>query len=104
MKIEIKKAAADDIDFIAALEKETFSLPETAENFSELIENPEKQLLIAFIDGKRAGYIGAYTVCRESDIMTVAVLPDYRKMGVGRALVSALGIKYLVSLYLAECR
>ena len=90
MKIEIKKAAADDIDFIAALEKETFSLPETAENFSELIENPEKQLLIAFIDGKRAGYIGAYTVCRESDIMTVAVLPDYRKMGVGRALVSAL--------------
>lgn len=90
MEITIKKAAGCDIDFIAALEKETFSLPQSRADFSEMSANPEKQLLVAWLDGERAGYIGAYTVCRETDIMTVAVLPAFRKKGVGHALVGAL--------------
>ncbi|MBQ6893479.1 MAG: ribosomal protein S18-alanine N-acetyltransferase [Clostridia bacterium] len=90
MKIEIKKAAVCDIDFITALEKETFSLPQSCGDFEEMAQNPEKHLLLAVMDGERAGYIGAYTVCRESDIMTVAVSPAFRKKGVGHALVNAL--------------
>ncbi len=90
MKTEIRKAAESDLDFIAALEKETFSMPETREDFEKMLENPEKHLLVATCDGVIAGYICAYTVCRESDILTVAVLPAFRKMGIGRALVNAL--------------
>ena len=90
MKIEIKKADASDLDFIAALENATFSLPQSREDFREMAENPEKDLLLATFDGDRAGYIGAYTVCRESDIMTVAVLPAFRQKGIGCALVNAL--------------
>lgn len=90
MKITVKKAAAEDIDFIAALEKETFSLPQSHADLEEMAENGEKNLLVAFLGGERAGYIGAYTVCRETDIMTVAVSPAFRKNGVGRALVNAL--------------
>ena len=90
MKIEIKKAAESDLDFIAELEKATFSLPQSRQDFIDMTENPEKHLLVAMLDGERVGYIGAYTVCRESDIMTVAVLPAFRQKGVGRALVNSL--------------
>ena len=37
-----------------------------------------------------AGYIGSQTVLGESDMMNLAVRPDYRRRGIGRALVLAL--------------
>lgn len=90
MKTEIRKALAGDIDFIAELEKETFSLPQSKKDFEEMVTSPQKLLLVATLDGERAGYIGAYTVCRESDIMTVAVAERFRQNGIGKMLVSAL--------------
>lgn len=90
MRTEIRRATPSDIAFIAKLEAETFSLPQSAESLSEMANGCAKILLVATLDGEYAGYIGAYTVCRESDIMTVAVLPAFRKKGVGRALVNAL--------------
>lgn len=90
MKIEIRRAVTGDLDFIAALEKANFSLPESREDFLKMLTSPDKVLLVATLDGERAGYIAAYTVCRESDILTVATAPHFRKMGVGRALIDAL--------------
>ena len=90
MKTEIRKALDGDIDFIAELEKETFSLPQSKKDFEEMVTSPQKLLLVATLDGERAGYIGAYTVCRESDIMTVAVAERFRQNGIGKMLVSSL--------------
>ena len=90
MEITIKKADGRDIDFIAALEKETFSLPQSRADLEGMLSNTEKHLLVALLNGERAGYIGAYTVCRETDIMTVAVSRGFRKKGIGSALVSSL--------------
>ena len=90
MEIKIRAAEECDLDFVAELEKATFSLPESREDFSKMLADDTKILLVALCDGERAGYIGAYTVLRESDILTVAVLPAFRKSGVGRALVNAL--------------
>ena len=47
-------------------------------------------LLVAEQHGAPIGYICAYTVCRESDILTVAVAPAARRCGAGRALLEAL--------------
>lgn len=90
MKIEVRRACECDIDFIAVLERETFSLPESREDFLKMLCDGEKVLLVATLDGAAVGYIAAYTVCRESDILTVATDPAFRKMGVGRALLLAL--------------
>lgn len=90
MKIEVRRAAESDIDFIAALEKENFTLGESREDFVKMLADGEKVLLVATLDGERAGYVAAYTVCRESDILTVAVESAFRKNGVGKALLSAL--------------
>ena len=37
-----------------------------------------------------AGYIGSQTVMDESDMMNVAVHPDFRRKGIAEALVNAL--------------
>ncbi len=90
MKAIIKKATAADLDFIEALEGECFSLPQSRADLVNMTGEDGKHLLVAFIGERRVGYIGAYTVCRESDIMTVAVSADCRGNGVGSALVQAL--------------
>jgi len=90
MKIEVRRAAESDLDFIAALEKESFSIPEKREDFEKMLCSPDKVLLVATCDGECAGYVAAYTVVRESDILTVAVEPRFRGCGVGRELLCAL--------------
>ena len=90
MKTEIRRAVTSDVESITLLEKEAFSLPQSKNDFLEMTENADKHLLVATFDGDFAGYIGAYTVCGESDIMTVAVSKKYRKNGIGKRLVTAL--------------
>ena len=90
MKIDVRRAAEQELDFIAALEKENFSIPEKREDFEKMLDSSDKVLLVATLDGERAGYVAAYTVARESDILTIAVEPRFRGSGVGRALILAL--------------
>ena len=43
------------------------------------------------VDGSRvAGYVGSQTVCDETDMMNVAVHPDFRRQGIGEKLVEQL--------------
>lgn len=90
MKINVRAAHSGDIGFIAALEKEAFSMPQSENELSKMIASPDNTLLVATHGDELLGYIGAYTVCRESDIVTVAVSPKYRRCGVARALIEAL--------------
>lgn len=90
MRSEVRRATAADIAFLAALEEETFSIPQSAKDFENMLDAPDKVLLVAECDGVPVGYIGAYTVCRETDILTVAVDPAARRSGIGRQLLLAL--------------
>ncbi len=75
---------------IAALEKKCFSDPWSERSIASELQNP-LSLWLSALDGARvAGYIGSQTVLGESDMMNLAVSPEYRRQGVGRALVQAL--------------
>lgn len=90
MRSEVRRATDADIAFLAALEEATFSIPQSAKDFENMLDAPDKVLLVAECDGVPVGYIGAYTVCRETDILTVAVDPAARRSGIGRQLLLAL--------------
>ena len=75
---------------VAELEKLCFSDPWSENSIASELKNPLSFWLVA-LDGERvAGYIGSQTVMDESDMMNVAVHPDYRKQGIATALIVGL--------------
>lgn len=75
---------------IAELEKLCFSDPWSEASVSGELENPLSYWLV-FTEGSRVlGYIGSQSVAPEADIMNLAVVPDCRGKGMGRALMNAM--------------
>ena len=75
---------------IAQLERLCFSSPWSEASVASELSNPLALWLVALDGDMVAGYIGAQTVVGESDMMNVAVDPQYRRQGVGRMLVETL--------------
>lgn len=75
---------------LAELEKLCFSEPWSENALLEEIDNPAAYF-IAAVDGEEVlGYGGMHTVFGESYIDNIAVFPEYRGRGVGRAVTQAL--------------
>ncbi len=92
MNIEITKSCGSerDISDIAKIELECFSHPWLADDFREVTQNPTSVFFIARDGDISAGFIGAYLLCGEAQILNVAVSEKYRRNGVGRALINHL--------------
>ena len=88
--ISIKRMDEGHVRQIAALETLCFSQPWSENSIASELTNPLSVWLVAEIDGALVGYIGSQSVLGESDVMNVAVSPDYRRQGIGEALVLAL--------------
>ena len=75
---------------VAQLEKLCFSAPWSENSISSELTNPLSCWLVA-LDGDRvAGYVGSQTVLDESDMMNIAVDPQYRRQCIAQALVEEL--------------
>lgn len=88
--MEIIKMTEDHVLPIARLEKLCFSDPWSENSIRYELTNKLSYWLVAVQDGEVLGYIGSQTVLGEADMMNVAVSPDHRRKGVGRALIQRL--------------
>ena len=92
------------IDQMAEIEIECFSVPWSRETLLEELDNPYAHYVVCTDgDGNVVGYIGSRIVMDEADITNVAVRPQYRRKGIGFALVSAMldrmtagGVRYVL--------
>ena len=75
---------------VAELEKICFSDPWSENSVASELKNKLALWLVAEEEGKVAGYIGSQTCTDESDVMNVAVHPDFRRRGIAETLVNAL--------------
>ena len=75
---------------VAALEKACFSMPWSENSVTAELSNPLSLWIVAVDGDTVAGYVGSQAVMGEADMMNLAVLPSYRRQGVGKNLVSAL--------------
>ena len=75
---------------IAQLEKLCFSDPWSERSIASELDNKLAFWLVATEGETVAGYIGSQTVMDETDMMNVAVHPDFRRQGIAEALVKAL--------------
>ena len=73
---------------IAELEKICFSDPWSERSIASELDNKLAFWLVAVEGEKVAGYIGSQTVMDETDMMNVAVHPDFRRCGIAEALVT----------------
>ena len=75
---------------VAALEKICFSDPWSEKSVASELENPLSHWLVAMEGDTVVGYVGSQTVLGETDMMNVAVHPDYRKRGIAESLIQTL--------------
>ena len=86
----LTKMRQEHVAQVAELEKLCFRDPWSENSVASELNNPLSFWLVA-LDGERvAGYVGSQTVMDESDMMNVAVHPDYRKQGIATALIVGL--------------
>lgn len=78
------------LDRLAQLEALCFSQPWSRQALAEELGNPCACFFTALAGGQVAGYAGAHFAGGEFYMDNLAVFPDYRRQGVGRALVQAL--------------
>jgi ribosomal-protein-alanine N-acetyltransferase len=95
--MRIREMTPMDADVAAAIEKETFSQPWSRQAFLDSLANPNTMFLTAEEEcgGNDdtpviAGYVGMYLAGGEGEITNVAVAPDFRRKGIGKALISEL--------------
>ncbi len=72
---------------VAELEKLCFSEPWSEQSLFETIENNNNYFFVAEKDNIVLGYIGIYNICGEGNITDFAVFPQYRRKGIGSAII-----------------
>lgn len=80
----------DHLPEVEAIEQACFSVPWSLEAFREELENPVAVYVAAQLAGRVIGYGGMRGAGGEFYIDNIAVSPEYRRRGAGRAVVSRL--------------
>ena len=88
--MEIRKMTAREVPQVAELEKLCFAMPWSEKSVAGELDNPLALWLVAMEGDRLAGYVGSQTVMDETDMMNLAVAPQFRRQGVGETLVNAL--------------
>ncbi len=86
----IALATVQDLPSVAAIERAAFSDPWSLRSFREALDSPSVYFACARSDdGGVVGYVVAWFVADQGEIANIAVSPDQRGRGAGRALLDA---------------
>lgn len=91
MDLIVRMAEESDIRPMAEMDILCFSAPWSEESFrKEITENRLALYIVAEISGRMVGYAGLWSIVDEGHITNVAVHPDFRRKGIGEALITVL--------------
>lgn len=88
--IQYRRLREEDVPAISRLEKETFSMPWSAESFLQMIEKEDTAYFVAEEDGQILGGCGLLLIAGEGNITNVAVAATARRRGVATGLLTYL--------------
>lgn len=85
----IRKMTPEDLEQVIAIDQVSFSLPWPPRSFRfELTDNPASRCWVAEVDGRVAGMLVGWMIVDEIHIATIATHPDFRRRGIGQALLA----------------
>ena len=90
MNVAVLPVSESMLPQIEQIEQACFSLPWTPAQLASQLDESRYVFLAAVQGGRVLGYIGMLFVLDEGYISNVAVAPEFRRQGVGRALIAAL--------------
>ncbi|PLR98653.1 ribosomal protein S18-alanine N-acetyltransferase [Bacillus sp. T33-2] len=87
--VAFRKMKVEDIDQILEIESKSFTIPWSQEAFyNELTKNQFAVYTVLEIEDKIIGYCGVWVIVDEAHITNIAILPEYRGMKLGEALLA----------------
>lgn len=86
----IRRMSAADIPFAAEIERLCFVHPWSEQSINEEMSKGNSVFLMAFEDETPIGYVGLSTVLDEGYMGNLGVIEEYRRKGIGRALMNEL--------------
>lgn len=92
----IEAADAEQAAELAALHARAFDRPWTETEIAKLLQSPTAFALVWRTDAGAQGFVIAWAAAGDSELLTVAVVPEARRRGVGASLVAAAGAAALL--------
>lgn len=87
--LSIERMRPPDLDEVLAIERASFSMPWSRGAFLyEMERNQVARCLVVRIDGRLAGYVCLWEVADELHVTNIAVHPELRRRGIGRAMLA----------------
>ncbi|MBR6790008.1 MAG: ribosomal protein S18-alanine N-acetyltransferase [Oscillospiraceae bacterium] len=88
--MEIRHSTETDIPQLALLESKCFGDPWSPKGLRDTLREERSFFLTAEENGRICGYLNCTYILDEINIHRICVLPEYRRMGVGTALMARL--------------
>ncbi len=88
--IKIVEMTEKDVDGVYNVEINSFNKPWSLNSFKNELTNNVAKYFVATVEGTVAGYIGMWNVSGQCDITNIAVLPSFRRQGIGKKLLEHL--------------
>ena len=87
--MNLRVATEVDIPALYALETDCFPDPWSQKSLRDTLREERSFFAVAEIDGKVVGYINTTYILDEMELNRICTLPDYRRQGIGAALLQA---------------
>ena len=87
--IEIRQAKLYDVPAMARIERESFGSPWSADEITKDVASNDGSIYVALalVGEERAGYADMRIITGESQIYNIAIAPEFRRQGIGEALL-----------------
>lgn len=93
METIIRVLQEEDIEQLSRIEKDSFSMPWSEQDFHDLLYRDYCLYLVALVDGEVVGCAGLTNICHEGNIDNVVVASKFRGQGVAKKLLSELIVR-----------
>jgi ribosomal-protein-alanine N-acetyltransferase len=92
----IEAATPEQAALLGQLHARAFDRPWSGAEIAKLMENQAVFALTARAGGEMRGFVMAWAAAGDAELLTVAVVPEARRQGVGVSLVTSAGVAALV--------